>query len=452
MGSAFVVILSIIYIGLWTYAKESANQSYDRLLKSAALSILERSFVSHGKPSVDIPYSAMETLGLAPNDRVFYRVFTVTGGTITGSDDLPLPDDYEPSSEPEFFDRSYSGEPMRFIVQARYLRGAGYSGWVVVELGQTRLARSELEFDLIQNGLGVATLITIVGLIFVWFGINKALHPLIGIEAELRQRDTTDLTPLKPQSPREVASLIGSINGFIERLRKSLDHSQTFIADVAHQTRTSLSTLQGQLELAREQDNLPEMRERISRVEDQTRRTIRLTNQLISHAMVIHRADNQVMQAVDLCQLAKDVLEQTLRDYMASKVEFEFSCVGEEEEDLTPIWGDPIAIREALRNLLHNAVQHGPEINHIELRVAADKGSVSVCVDDAGEGIPEDMRAAALERFRSLGERRANSGLGLSIVSAVAQTHGAELVLTQSPLGGLRVSMRFKKGADACVA
>jgi signal transduction histidine kinase len=121
-----------------------------------------------------------------------------------------------------------------------------------------------------------------------------------------------------------------------------------------------------------------------------------------------------------------------------------------------------VSLREALRNLLDNAAKHGPLENRVDITLYRDAGKgmgrpvIGLLVEDAGPGIPPDRREAALERFRSLdsevgngagaGRSGQSSGLGLAIVRAVAQAHGARLTLGDSRLGGLAVDIRFPEG------
>ena len=445
MLAGFIAILSIISIGLWRYADNAANQSYDRLLSGAALVILEHTFLTTEGISVDIPYSAMETVGLARDDRVFYRIYSQNGTTITGDSQLPLPDVIVNDKIPYYFDAWYSLERAHFIVQSRLLTEGSHSDTVIVQIGHTRRARNSLRTDLIVNGFSIALIVTLVGLFFIWIGINRALHPLIAIEEDLRQREVTDFKLLQVKPPREIASLISSINAYIQRLKNSLEHSQNFIADVTHQTRTSLGTLQGQLGLATQETSLEAMRERLQRADCQVQRTIRLNNQLLSHAMVIHRADKQETSKFSLVDLARSTLEQIVRDQIHSHIEFEFIL-----EDLAGesdiISGDPISLREALRNLLDNAVRHGPATNKIDVRICNHQIGVSLIVDDKGPGIAKDKHKKVLERFYSDTQGHTGSGLGLAIVNAVALSHKAILSLQNSQSGGLRVRLDFNNG------
>lgn len=455
MAAVFMAILVVVAAGLWSYAREAANRSYDRLLRSAALAILERCYLDEGEIRVDLPWSALETLGLAENDRVFYRIYTDSGETITGTPDLPFAREWRAEDVPVFRDGRFSGEKVRFLLQSRLLTGDQTAKRVIVELAQTRLARSELEQDLFWRGFALALFITLVGLSFVWIAISRALHPLIHIERDLRRRDAADFTPLPPARPREIASLVGSINGYIARLKNNLDHSRVFIADVTHQIRTALSALQGQLELASEESDPARMAERLGKAERQSRQTIRLTNQLLSHAMVIHRGDHHALAPVRLVPVLRESLESMVREHLKSRIEFtasidpglECRSSGAVSDESAPdsITGDPVSLREALRNMIDNAIRHGPADNRITLSLLDRDTHIALSVEDAGPGIPESAREQALERFYSSLPGGEGSGLGLSIVQEVARSHQAALTLAESADGGLAITLLLPK-------
>lgn len=448
MAAGFFIILIGISLGIWIYARNAANHSYDRLLSGAALSILERTLVTPDGPTVDIPYSALEILGLAGRDRVFYRVFTAKGKTLTGTDKLPVPARYSPSPSPMFFDANYSGEKVRFLLQARFLAGAHYGNWVIVQIGQTRIARTAMAREMIISTIALFSFVTCIGLVFVWLGINRALAPLIGIEKQLRERDPTDFAPMEVTPPREVASLIRSINGFIQRHKNSLDNAQAFIADVAHQTRTSLGALQGILDGAERQSDIGEMRSKIAFADRQALRTVRLTNQLLSHAMLIHRADNTPHQEVNLLDVIRDSFGEIVPDYLKYDVEFSFD-VSDEVGKGYFLKADTVALQEALRNLIDNAVKHCPAPLKINISIDIKNGYPMLIVDDNGPGIAPELHNIVLKRFSSLAQSSNGSGLGLSIVEAVAKNHGAIFKLEESPMGGLRAKLVFPKSIQS---
>ncbi|MFP8967803.1 sensor histidine kinase [Pokkaliibacter sp. CJK22405] len=444
MAVIFVVALLLLGVGIWRYAERAADYSFDRLLNGASLSILERIFVTTRGVEVDIPHSAMTMLSLAPDDRVFYQVIGPDGYPLTGYPDLPLPKDWQPGPTPYFFNAEYSGETVRFALLSRLLTEQGTEGWVTVQIGQTRLARSALARELVFNALGLLLLVMGIGLLFVWFGITRALNPLRLISRDLGNRSPTQLTPLELPAPKEISPLVGSLNTFMTRLQGNLNLLQSFIADAAHQIRTPMSTLQVQLDLAELESEDAEQRNRLQKATALSKRIIRLTNQLLAHALVIHRSDTQLPDKVDLVRLSRQLLTETVRDHAHRDLDFGFESTLEE----ALIEGDVISLTEALRNLLDNAIKYGPEDNHITLsvlshRLTEGQSGYRVQVEDSGPGIPASQRSQVMERFVRLSRDQSGSGLGLAIVQAAAEAHHAELTLAESREGGLLISLDF---------
>lgn len=447
MMIGFIVILAVVSVGLWSYARNAANSTYDLLLDGASIAVLERVSMAPDGVAVDFPPSALEILGLAQEDRVFYRIFNGRGETLTGSPDLPLPENDRQGLRDRFFDVVHGGETVRFIIRGRPVPGPAQPQWINVQIGQTRAARDALQWELFTNGLIGLTALAVIGLIFVRIGINMALRPLSGIEADIRDREPSDLDPLKATPPREVESLINAINAFMRRLGTSKDNAQTFIADVAHQMRTSLSSLRGQIDLAAEQEDPEAARERLHKAADQVARTIRLTNQLLSHAMVIHRADSRVRDRVDLADLVKSALEEIIREETDANIDYEFSKL--DGAGPMEIAGDAVALREALRNVLDNARKHGGVggIVKIELtgRQLNGEPAVVIAVEDDGPGIAPEEYENVVKRFYALGGK-GDSGIGLAIVKAVVEGHEGRLTLGRACGGGLRVEMILPEG------
>lgn len=443
MALGFMILLLLISLLLWNYARGAANRTYDLLLAGAALSVLERVSPGPNGPSVDLPSSAMQILALAPNDRIAYRVFSPDTGPITGASDLPFPDDIPLQATPVFFDAAY-GAPFRFVLQGRQLNSPDGRLWVAVQIGQTLEARHAQQLSLFLSGMTGLAGISLIGLGFVWLAIRRALLPLRQIETDLRARSPGDLSPVEGASPREISGLFEAINGFITRLDRNLKLTEGFIADVAHQTRTSLSALQGHLSLAVDSKDPKQMHARLVRAERQAERTVRLTNQLLANAMVIHRSDRATLKPISFKPVVRDTLAEMLRDSRMRKVAVTYDAdhVADGEDMLI---ADALSIREALRNLIDNAIRHGPPDNRIDIALDIANDALTLTVEDAGPGIAEADRARATERFASIQQDTAGSGLGLAIVQAVADGHGAKLHLGASRNGGLAVTIAFPR-------
>lgn len=448
MAGGFMILLILISLLLWSYSRNAANRTHDLLLAGATLSILERTSVGPDGVTVDLPNSAMEILSLNPVDRVLYRVFIPDGREITGTQDLPLPPDLAITAVPVFFDMDYRGSKFRFVVQGRQLIGSDGRQWVAVQVGQTVEWRTAQQVSLFTTGLAGLAVLSLIGLGFVWVAIRTSLSPLRQIASDLEQREPSDLGVVKGSPPREIRGLFDAINHFILSLRRSRALTETFIADVAHQTRTSLSALQGHLSLAVDAEDPEQMRSRLLKADRQAERTVRLTNQLLANAMVIHRSDRPSLEPIALKLLVRDILAESLRDSRMREISVSFvaDAIGEGEDIIV---GDAVSIREALRNLIENAVRHGPADNTVAISLNASDSDVLLSVEDAGPGIAEADLAKATERFTSLSDKSMGSGLGLSIVKAVADGHGAALKLGRSRLGGLEVTLIFKRFAAA---
>ncbi len=444
MALGFVALLLIISVLLWSYARDAANRTYDLLLAGAALAILDRVSTGPSGITVDLPYSAMEILGLAPQDRVIYRVFSDRDGEITGTPDLPRPRDAELGAAPVFYDANLDA-PFRFVQQGRQLTTPSGRVWVGVQIGQTRAGRAVQQRSLFVNGMAGLAVVSLIGLAFVWLAIRAALSPLRQMAQALQDRDPADLSQIDGAPPREIRGLFDAINGFMRRLHANRSLTETFIADVAHQTRTSLSALQGQLSLAGDATSFDDMATRVQKADNQARRTVRLTNQLLTHAMVTHRSETDTLRPVALKPIVTEMMTDMLRDSDMRGVTVTLSADSiVAGDDL--VRGDAISIREALSNLLENARRHGPDDNTIDVTLESTGPEyVSLIVEDAGPGIAAADRMRATERFTSIAKETAGSGLGLSIVRAVTESHNARLVLGTSPAGGLRAEMRFPR-------
>ena len=433
-GFAFLSLVAALL--LWTYARTAADRTYDPLLAGAALAILERGSVAAEGPTVDLPQAALDLLALAPDERIAYAVLA-NGETLTALGTMPPPPETGEGAGPTFFESEIGGAPMRIVSQTRRLAGASGPVDFEVRIAQTTSARDAEARALFARGMVGLAFVSLLGALCVWLAIDRTLRPLRALERQLDRRRVDDTAPIDVAVPHEVRGLTDALNGFVRRLAEARGRTETFIADVAHQTRTSLSALDGQIALAADAPDEAAMRRRLQRAERQSRRTIRLTNQLLAHAMVQHRAADSERQDFDLDRLVRDLLAGMLRD-----TELRERSITFEGGEPVPTRGDPISVREAVRNLIENALRHGPSEGEIVVRVRRGEGA-EVSVSDSGPGIPPHERERAVARFQSLDPERAGSGLGLAIVSAVASAHRGTLELDRSEGGGLRATLRL---------
>lgn len=423
-------------LAAYAYARTAADNAYDRLLIGAARQIADTLGAEAGAVSVDVPTSALETLSISRTDRVYYRVSAPDGSLVTGYDDLPLPEAEDPSDEAVVGDARYFGQDIRSASVWRYLSEQGATGWVRVTVAQTREARNALTLELTLGALVPVLAMSFLALVALMAAVQMGLRPLRRVERALQQRDPNDLTPLDVETPVEVDALIAAINRVMGRLSARLGAMQRYIETSAHQLRTPLTSIAAQVEML---DRAKDDKARATTIAKLRRRTVevgRLANQLLSHATVIHRAEAMLVDIVDLRQIAQhaiaDAVLETLDRDLTVKLDAPKSAVY--------VRGDLVALREALRNLIENAVQHGAQ-SRVTVRVGETFGGPQISVFDDGPGIAESQWLHLRQRFVTgdIG----GTGLGLAIVTDVATAHAATLELTRAETGDFGITMGF---------
>lgn len=438
LAVAFILALaaSAALWSAWRYGIRAANEAYDRLLTGASLQIAERITVADGEVLIDLPSSAFELLSLARNDRVFYRVVGIHGETLTGYPDLPLPEKAAEDATPVVYETNYSGETVRAAMATRPIAERGMNGNVRVVVAHTVQARIALARDIATRA---AILVGAAGLAMVliaWFAMRYALAPLRRVERALLSRDPNDLSPFEIETPRELEAVVDAINRFTRRLDRRVTAVQSFVADAAHQLRTPITAIRAQAQIAAGEDS-PERLRRISRrILDRSVAVSRLADQLLSHALVTHRTDSEPRALVDLRRIAMEAEEETRRFADASA---ELPLLDLPEEPVI-VAGDRFSLREAVKNLTNNALEHGRP--PVAIRVTAQGGLARIAVVDQGAGIAKSERSSAGTRFRR--NRAASSkgaSLGLAIAHEVAVSHGGELQLRDLDDGGFEVAL-----------
>ncbi len=243
-----------------------------------------------------------------------------------------------------------------------------------------------------------------------------------------------------PGTRDEVALLAATFDAMLDRLHGAMVSQRRLLADVSHQLKTPLTVLRGHLEvLARTGHGDPAA---LSDAVAVAVAEIEHMNQLTSQLLLLGRALEP-----DFTDLAPVDLRAFLAELFAAA-----SLLGPRDFVISPIPDvivhlDENKIRGAMLNLADNAVKATVRGDTIRISARLTPTYLVLSVEDAGPGIPADQRALVLERFgRPDTERRAGTGLGVSIVSAVARAHGGRLRLEDSPLGGLAAEIDLPLG------
>jgi two-component system sensor histidine kinase TctE len=401
-------------------ANTAAQEAYDRLLGSGAVQFAENVFVQGGVVTLDPPASTIS--GLAAYDLIFYRVVDPRGIVVAGTSDLSseaLPQ--QTQLELVFEDGVYAGEPVRIATISKRIDDPAINGWAEITVAQTVHARTALARSLTYEALGVIGVMFLLALLVTALSLRFTLKPLIQIEHEIQSRDFDDLSPIHAKPPVEIRSLVQAIDEFMRRLSQRMAMFQRFIGDAAHQMRTPLAALDAQVEILLNAKTDAAVREAIARIRDRNNELGRLTGQLLDHAMILHRIDSRKLDLVDVNELAKLVMSKAVPLSMSREIDISFK----QAEPPALLAVDPISLREALANLINNALAHGAT-SRLEVEVKAHKAGASILVRDDGDGFDGDPQSM-LAPFEK-GSKSRGSGLGLTIAYEVAKAHNGSLL------------------------
>ncbi len=232
-----------------------------------------------------------------------------------------------------------------------------------------------------------------------------------------------DRGPIKPEGATEVRQAAGAFNRMQERILRFLSQRTEMLAGVSHDLRTPLTRLRLALAV------LPPHADLQQDVADMTADVEEMERMVGGYLAFARGEGNEQAQPVDLTALLEEVASAARR--AGASVELDSATT-------LMLNLRPDAARRAVTNLVDNARRHARQVH---LSVEPRERSVQVVVDDDGPGIAPDRRESVFRPFESgaLG----GTGLGLTIARDIVRAHGGDIVLEDSPLGGLRARMRL---------
>ena len=238
----------------------------------------------------------------------------------------------------------------------------------------------------------------------------------------------------------DIDRLSTTLNRMLDRISGLMDTLHQVSSDIAHDLRTPLSRMRHILDEARHSaQTTDEYAQAVDRALQQNDAILETFAAILRIAQIESGSRRANFQAIDLCQLA-----QSISQTYGPVAEDAGSHLTVKTVPTVPLQGDRELLMQMLVNLIENAICHGGTGTLIAISIINNAQGPVLRVADNGPGIPENERQAVLRRFYRLERSRTTpgSGLGLSLVAAIADLHGAELVLEDNH-PGLAVVVQF---------
>ncbi len=435
-----LVLLLCSAVGSFALARYFAGQVYDRWLLDSAMSLSELVKDQDGRAVMDVTPAMSRMFTWDTVDEVHGEVVDAAGARLYG--DLPeaLPRPAQAADdEATYYDARLRGQPVRMVDVVVPVAG-GHD--VRLRVAETLRKRHRLERKLLMTSVPFQAAILALAAWLAWSGTGAAARHANQVARRLASPRPDPLAPLDPaqEAPRELWPAVEAYNALLQRLDAMQAAQRRFVSNAAHQLRTPLAAMQVELESSLRQRDPQAQQLALSGTLAGLSRLQHLVNQLL----LLSRSEDAQgsalpLQTLDVAVLARGVVERYADRALAAGVDLGY----EGPDDGVPVAGDAPLLREALGNLLDNALRYGAEQGVITLAVQGRDDGVQLWVDDDGAGIDATERGRVTERFYRASSQGDGCGLGLAIVAEIAQRHGAALEIGSAPMGGARVGLRF---------
>jgi two-component system sensor histidine kinase TctE len=437
-------------VSLYRQALRSADTAYDRTLLASAKSIGEQLEVVGGGDAARlraiVPYSALEPFEADNRSRMFYKVTGFQGEMVSGFKDLPdwhgkLPDKGLYAALVDFYDDVHEGQPVRVAVLLQPVAGLDGRGVATIQVAETlelreTLARQILIGTLWRQAALVALIVAVVIIV-----VQRATRPVRELSARINNRSANDLTPIEAtDAPRELLPLVDATNQVMARLGHLLDHQKRFVRDTAHQLRTPLAVLKTQVQSARRGDVEPA--QALLEINHTVERATELANQMLALAKVEQLRQQGDAPVTDWAEVVRAVALDLAPLIAEHRLDFSLDAIA------SSVRAHEWALRELVRNLLHNAVKNTPDDSRLSVTMRRDSHHVALTIADSGAGISADQRERLFQPFAAgapVGSMPRGTGLGLAICHEIVLSLGGSIALDN------RTSRSRVDGLDAIV-
>ena len=308
---------------------------------------------------------------------------------------------------------------------------------------------SEFLDKMLAISLGALVLLALASSAVGWVVAGRMLAPLSTMNEAAKRAASGDLSRrLALKGPRdEIRDLADTYDHMLDSLETSLGTYRRFAANASHELRTPLATAQTMIDvtLADPDASAQQLRSLAQRLRETNQANVETVDALLDLAEA--QSGDLYREEVDLGEVAGAALAQLAPEAAAREV-----ALPDPPDGPVVVEGDPVLLRQAVSNLLRNAVRHNVPGGAVKASLTRAGGRVRLRLSNGGPVVPAERLESLREPFvRGSGRGRtrgAGHGLGLAIVSAVAEAHDGALELSANPSGGLTAVLDLPVRAD----
>lgn len=430
------LVAAIVALETFYASQKTSNELHDRTLFAVMLTISEN-ILANDSDALAEPFLEVLTDNLG--DQFFYHVAGPNNAFITGyagRPDLPAGTKVV-SGRPTYYDGVHQGDPVRVVAIRQLMTKGIINGWATITVWQRISQRTDLTLSLFARSLLRLVLLTCLAGVIVWFAVSKGLRPIQTLREAINRRSPTDLTPIKREMPSELHGIVGSMNDLLTRVARSKANRERFIGDAAHQLRNPIAAVKTQAETALKTNDQDQMRMGLEHIAETSTQTGHMIEQMLLSART-NALEFDLDEDLDLNEMVADTAREMAPLALARNQVLTFDAATAPP----PVKGQKVLLREAIVNLIDNAIRHSPKNTDIGVATRSENGTTSICIRDEGEAFDEEDLSRLTQPFSTGNASSAGSGLGLSIAKDVAKAHGGN-IFVQAEDHGKTVIMKL---------
>lgn len=283
----------------------------------------------------------------------------------------------------------------------------------------------------------IALVISLIMAFFLARSVSRPIQALSKVAGSIAHGHYDE--KVTPTGPAEIRALAADFNQMAEKMKESQQQLRHFVADVSHQLRSPLTSIQGFAQAMLDGTaSDEETRQKAARIiEDESKRMIRQVNEILEFSRMQSGQVKMAKEPVDIRELlthCQEIFELRLEEKKITlKNEMEASGV---------VTGDADHLEDVFNNLLDNAIKNTPQYG--EIRIITRPGenhSLNIIIADSGPGIPPEQIPYVFDRFQQSSGLRSGFGLGLAIAREIVFNHGGRITVASNPGEGTQFTV-----------